>query len=175
MIAYWQCWGLLITLLVGCSTRGRPALGDAGELVFYHATKYSNKDSILKNGLDPSRGGSGSSMGIDVAEQHSADKVHVTESLATALWYARFNYCRDKEPTMIFKVVLDNSFSTLRDDPDDMRSALTVAQNVSPERLKVVRDKLTFSDSECSDMSRYKQESPEEGSTMEPEDGQVDQ
>ena len=93
----------------------------------FHATKSSNAESILTQGLDPSRGGTGASAGNATFQEHSRGHVHYTRKLDLASDYQihfegrgePFSGRRDPSPEAaeILQVVIPNEVVE-ENDPD---------------------------------------------------------
>lgn len=106
----------------------------------YHATKSHKVDSILNDGLDPNRGGTGASSGNETFERNSEGKVHYTRNMDTAQDYqlyfsgegSPFGSRKDAHPAPaeILAINLPQSIRSQEEVDPDMPKELNAAFRV---------------------------------------------
>lgn len=108
--------------------------GLEGGANLYHATKTVNVESILKSGLDPSRGGTAGAMGT-AGEYNAPNYIYLGHSANMVLGCVKNFDGFTGQPITVFKVNLPKT-ALLVLDPD-MASAVRTTRAILPEELEV--------------------------------------
>ncbi len=148
-----------LLLAVGCKIKiiGKEK-GDAPSetqgLIFYHATSDKNVESIQKDGFLLSKGGTGAGKNDEEFKNSSINKIHLTESYTTALHYAYFIQCRQKETPVIISVKFTGpEYKKFQQDPYDS-DAVILTEDIKPSQILLVTKDLKTKDSDCKTLFR---------------------